>query len=178
MFRKQELDAYQKIAAPDELYAKIMDVSTQPRRGTHRYMLRLAGAIAACLVLFVTVGFWPTGHAPGIILNGEKLETSLSFYNSIPAAYTRELPVLSLPLELDIQSTTEVTVSHGCLLPDDGVPTERLTLDRPAELCWEIPQTSDTAACEMKLSDENGVTRITLTYDHAANSITATKTVE
>lgn len=177
MFPKKELDAYQSIKAPDTLYRKIQEASEGQKRTSRLPAIRLIGTMAACLVLIVAViGFFPRKGSPEIILNGQRLESSAFFYDISPASEIRSSPVFSVPLEIDLQGEATLTVSYGQMIAEDHEASSVLTADGPISLWWEFPRGEELPLCEMEIQTEESITLITLTYDHAEKTITATKT--
>ncbi len=176
MFSKKELDAYKSIQAPNTLHRKIQEACRQQKRALRLPQMGLIAA-AACLVLIVgLMGFFPRQGTPKIVLNGQTLEDSVFFYDISPASELRSSPVFSVPLELTLPDETVLAVSYGQMLTNDSDPAKTLTAQGDLELWWEFPRGEELPTLEMTLDSENGQTLITLTYDPAEKTITATKT--
>lgn len=183
MFQEKEVKAYQNLKAPDILYNRIEvlmqdeSVKRKVKQVKQKRILRMVCTIAACMILVIAIGLSNHNTPTGIILNGQKLETSVWFYDISPASDLRSSPIFSVPLELDIQSKTKLSVSYGTMRFLDGEVTVNKTVHQPASLWWELPRDeAQIPVCELYLEDEQGVTKITLTYDDAEKIITATKT--
>ena len=173
MFSQNQLDAYKNIKAPAELYAKIKDA--KPRKKP-LYLIPIAASLAACLViLFCSVFAQSKAYMPGVLVNGQKLESSVMFYDVSPADImeSRTTPKLQVPIQLNIQEKTEITVTEG-LVKFENVQNETITIDKSSTVYWEIEQTSPFPQCKMTLSSASATTVITLTQNETDGSYTAT----
>lgn len=176
MFSEKELDAYKSIQAPNTLHCKIQEASRQQKHAMRLPPMGLMAA-AACLVLILgLMGFFPRQGAPEIVLNGQTLEDSVFFYDISPASELRSSPVFSVPLELTLPDETVLSVSYGQMLTDGSAPAKTLTAKGSLALWWEFPRGEELPTLEMSLNSQGKQTLITLTYDPAEKTITATKT--
>lgn len=167
MFKEQELNSYRSIKAPQELYDKIM-AAKKPKVHWSRYA---AGLVAACLVLVMGIGFFFRGGEPGIIINGQLLDSSVVYHDLAPAAELRSSEVLTVPLELELSGRSQIVVTQGRLTLDGNEPTDELTTSGTVTLLWEVPR--GASGCEMHI--ESGKILTTLTLEYEETQITITK---
>ena len=175
MFSDKQIETYKKISAPPELYDKIKSSSEKRSRFIPASVLRIAGAVAACLVLVSAVLLLMGRPSPEIICNGQVLEDSVLFYDISPASDMRVSPVFTVPFEFELTGDTEITVSYGRLVTPEGDEVDSTSFKGKTEIWWELPRKGEDLSCEMVLEDKNGTTRITLSYDDTEKTIRATK---
>lgn len=168
MFSNDQKEAYRNIQAPEELYQKVVE-SKQPRR---LKLVPLLSGLAACLALVVVLGLFLRPGGPEIVLNGQKLEDIIVFYDISPTD-VRSSPLFSVPVELELPRKAEITVSHGSMTVDGGAPVTSLTASSSVTVWWQIERSEVMPVCEMVIRDSKGTTLITLNYNNA--EITATK---
>lgn len=185
MFQEKEIKAYQNLKAPDSIYNNIQESlhtqSTDDKLNENKiikmHIIRVITTIAACLILVVGIRFMNRNDSVKIVLNGQNLETQVLFYDISPASDLRSSPIFSVPLELDIHTETKLSVSYGTMRFSENEATVNKMVSQSVSLWWELPRSSEEIpVCEMLLEDKNGVTKITLTYNSADKTITATKT--
>ncbi len=171
MFDKKQLDAYNSIKAPDELYEKVIG-SESTKKKSKIYLIPLVASFAACLVIFVGAFIAFDSSELKVSVFGEELTSTVSYNPSSEAsvASARALPTLSVPVELEISKTTEVSVSSGFILLGASSPATSVTSDENIQLIWEIELKDDFTPCEMTLKDKNGTTTLTLTQDETDGS--------
>jgi len=172
VFSQNQLDAYKNIKAPDELFDKIK--STKPRKKP-LYLIPVAASLAACFViLFCTVFLQSKDYKPNVLVNGQKLDSSVVFYDVSPADLmeSRTMPKLSVPVFIEAQEKTEITVSEGVVKSDD-LQKETVTIHNASTVYWEIEQTVPFPQCTMTLKSASGTTVITLTQNETDGSYTA-----
>lgn len=184
MFQEKEIKAYQNLKAPDSIYNRVqesvlsqsIDEKAHENKIIRMRVIRVISTIAACLILVVGIGFMNRNDSVKIVLNGQNLETKVLFYDISPASDLRSSPIFSVPLELDIHAETKLSVSYGMMRFSEDEVTVNKTVNQPVTLWWELPRSSEEIPeCEMVLEDKNGVIKITLTYNSADKTITATK---
>lgn len=166
MFKEQELNSYRSIKAPQELYDKIM-AAQKPKVYWPRYA---AGLVAACLVLAMGIGFFFRGGEPGIIINGQLLDTSVVYHDLAPAAELRSSEMLAVPVELELSGRSRICVTHGRLIMDGKEPTDELTASGTVILLWEVPR--GASECEMHIQSGKKLTTLTLEYEETQITIT------
>ena len=169
MFSNDQKEAYRSIHAPTALYEKVAE-GKHPLRGKAVWPL---GAVAACLALVVVLGLFLRPMGPEIVLNGQRLEDTIVFYDISPASDVRSSPLFCVPVELELNRKTEITVSHGYMTVDGGAPTTSLTVSDAVTVWWQIERGDVMPVCEMEICDSKGTTLVTLNYNNA--EITATK---
>jgi hypothetical protein len=167
MFKEQELNSYRSIKAPQELYDKVM-AAQKPKVHWSRYA---TGLVAACLVLAMGIGFFFRGGEPGIIINGQLLDSSVVYHDLAPAAELRTSEVLTVPVELELSGRSRIRVTQGVITLNDLEPTDELTASGTVTLLWEVPR--GASECEMHI--ESGRTLTTLTLEYGETQITITK---
>ena len=168
MFKEQELNTYRSIHAPEELYGKIM-AAKKPQRHWQKYT---AGLVAACLVLALGVGFFFRGGSPDIVVNGQPLESSVVYYDLSVATETRNTPVVTVPVELELPRKAQITVTEGQLIADGQNSAKNLKASGTVTVLWEIPREAETLNCQMLIDDGKAVTTLTLTYEESKITIT------
>ena len=166
MFKEQELNTYRSITAPQELYEKVMAAQRPKRRWSHY----AAGLVAACLVLTLGAGFFFRGGEPDILIHGQPLESSVAFYDLSPAAEMRSSGALTVPVELELSRTSQITVTQGQLTLGEGEPAQELTASGSVALLWEVPR--DCEQCELLIDDGKKLTTLTLKYEETQITIT------
>ena len=173
MFNKSQLNAYNNIKAPDELFEKV--ANAEPKK-SKIYLIPLVSSLAACLILIFGIASFSSFSAPKVTFNGQDLSESVVFYDISPANILdmRSSPVLSLPVDLELKSTTEVAVSEGVILLNNGERAQSKTLEGDVSLVWEIQRTGDFPQCTMTLGSNGKTTTITLTQNETDGSFTAT----
>ena len=172
MFNKSQVEAYQNIKAPEELFDKV--VSSKPKKPPI-YLIPLVSSLAACLVLIFGVAtFLSKDFTVDVTFNGQSLTDSVVFYDISPAKAfdMRSSSELCLPIELKLDEKTEISVSEGTMVIDSQRKTSA-TLEGEVSLIWEIQRTSDFPQCVMTLESSEGKAEITLTQNEADGSFTA-----
>lgn len=169
MFREQERMAYQSIRAPRELREKIM----AKKKPAKRLPVYLTTALAACLVLAIGLSFFlPGGNAPGITINGQQLKDTIVYYDVSPASDMRNIPVLTVPVDLEISDESDICVSCGTLVREGEDPVTMLTVSENISLVWQLPKTEQMPICEMTITAGSTVTTLTLQYNQSEITIT------
>lgn len=166
MFKEQELNTYRSITAPQELYDKIM-AAKRPKVHWPKYA---AGLVAACLVLLMGVGFFFRGGEPGIMINGQPLESSVVYHDLSPVAELRTSDVLTVPVVLELPTKSRITVTQGQLTLGNGEPSQEVTASGSVTLFWEVPR--GTAMCELHIDGGKAVTTLTLENEETQIMIT------
>ena len=166
MFKEQELNTYRSITAPQELHDKIM-AAKQPKQRWNKYV---TGLVAACLILILGTGFLFPGGDMSITVNGERLESSVSYYDISPAFEQRTSDVLTVPVELKLPKESQITVTQGQLSQGEGEMAKDLSASGSVTLLWEIPR--GISQCEMYIDDGKAITTLTLEYENSKITIT------
>ncbi len=134
MFDRPEIDAYRKVTAPPGLRERVMSMADAPGTTAARRMparfISMAAA-AACLLLVLTgVLLIPNGDSVTVSMNGQVVTAQpVGVSVSIePAAalMVRELPPVSLTLEVNAREETRIAVSSGYVViasPEDNTLT-------------------------------------------------------
>ena len=169
MFTDKELQAYNSIKAPEELYQRLTKIKV-PRKNT----LRIITALAACLILVITSVFIFGGKS-SIIVNGQPLDDSVVFYDTTAAQARCVSSEISVPIEIKADSMTEISVSNGFVLVDGGEPTKEITISSDEKLRWEINVADNDGVFEMRVKDKKGTSKILLNYDNTKITVTKEK---
>ncbi len=173
MFDKKQIDAYNSIKAPDELYEKVISNGASTKK-SKIYLLPLVASFAACLVIFV--GAFMAFNSSGLKVSvfGQELTSTVSYTPESEAgvALARAVPTLSVPVELDVNKATDISVSSGFIFLGASSPATSVTVEEKTELTWLVELTDDFTSCEMTLKDSKGTTTLTLTQDETDGSFT------
>ena len=172
MFNKSQLDAYSNIKAPDELFEKV--VNSKPKK-SKIYLIPLVSSLAACLILVFGVAVFGNSFNPQVTFNGQSLTDSVQFYDISPISTMdmRSSPVLSMPLEFKLSDETQVSVSEGVIILENGERVSRTTLEGDVTVIWEIQRQGDFPESKMTLESSKGSKEIILTQSEADGSFTA-----
>ncbi|MBQ7385191.1 MAG: hypothetical protein IJW04_01655 [Ruminococcus sp.] len=173
MFDKKQMDAYSNIKAPDELFEKV--VNAKPKK-SKVYLIPLVSSLAACLILVFGVAvFFSSGFNPNVTFNGQSLTDTVVFYDISPisAMDMRSSPMLCVPIELTLDDETDVLISEGILILENGERVQQGTFEGNVTLMWEIERTGDFPESKMSLTSEKGSKEITLTQNETDGSFTA-----
>ncbi len=168
MFDKKHIDAYSNIKAPDELFEKV--VNAKPEK-SKVYLIPLISSLAACLILifgvaaFSSMSFNPEVSFNGAVLTADTVITGTTNSGVAPAsAYEmRSLATLKIPVELKLDSKTEVAVSNGAIILENGERTQNTSLEGNIALLWEVPQNAEETECTMTLESFGKTQQIILT---------------
>ncbi len=185
MFDERKIKAYKNITAPDELRERILNApQTSENSGLHKHSIthkvcRLA-ATAAGLMLVVGLPIFMLNKdsAPEVSFNGQQLtaeKISVSGINfGASVASTRSCATAEIPLELDIDRPTEISLTGGImkiLQPDtdsslyNGI---NYTTDCDVSIQWSIDALETSQKYCMTLDDNKNTFEITLSFDEAA----------
>ncbi len=172
MFNKSQLDAYNSIKVPDELFNKV--VNSKPKK-SKIYLIPLVSSLAACLILVFGVAAFMGSFNPQVTFNGQSLTDSVVFYDISPISTMdmRSSPELCVPVELELSEKTVVSVSEGVIILENGERVQQSTFEGTVTLMWEIQRTSDFPKSKMTLTSDKGSKVITLTQNEADGSFTA-----
>ena len=173
MFNKSQLDAYSNIKAPDELFEKV--VNSKPKKNKIYVLVPLVSTLAACLILVFGVAVFGNSFNPQVTFNGQSLTDSVQFYDISPISTMdmRSSPVLSMPLEFELSNQTQVSVSEGIMILENGERVSETFLEGKVTLVWEIQRQGDFPESKMTLESSKGSKEIILTQSEADGSFTA-----
>lgn len=166
MFDKKQIDAYSNIKAPHGLYEKILDAKPRKSKG---YLIPLVSSLAACLVLiFGIAAFSSVSYSPEVSLNGSLLSadtiiTGTADSDAAPANAMRTVSALDFSVELKLDRKTEISVSEGSLVLENGERTQNLTSKGDVVLLWELNPVGETTEYTMTLGSFGKTQRIILT---------------
>lgn len=172
MFNNSQREAYNNIKAPDELYSKV--INSKPEK-SKIYLIPLVSSLAACLILIFGVAAFTSGFNPQVTFNGQQLTDSVVFYDISPAKALdmRSSLVLSVPIELELPEKTQVFVSEGILVLENGERTQYYAYEGKISFVWEIERTGDFPDAKMTLKSDKGTKEISLTQNEADGIFTA-----
>ena len=133
---KKEIDAYQRIQAPNSIKEKILGEIEEERR---RYSLKAKlsyAAVAAAAVLIIAFLFYPS-VSTDLYYNGEKIEKdNVMIYSNQRerAVFALAEPEVFIPFEVKTSGDTKISVKDGYILSKDGENKENITLDDDTEI--------------------------------------------
>ncbi|MBQ2825482.1 MAG: hypothetical protein IJF19_04330 [Clostridia bacterium] len=168
MFDKKHIDAYSNIKAPDELFEKVANAKPEKSK---LYLIPLISSLAACLVLifgvalFSSMSFNPRVSFDGMLLSSDTVVTG-DFNTeeaSVNAYDMRSLRAFEIPVELKLDNKTEVTVSNGAIILENGERTQNAFLEGNKALLWEVPPKAEETECTMTLRSFGKSQQIILT---------------
>lgn len=168
MFTEKEIMAYRNIKAPDDLRKKI----NQTHKKNHK-VLYFISAVAACFV-FIMSGII-TNNQSNIVINGQKLNESIVFYDTASSYGRNVSSTISVPVEIKVLRSTKVCVSDGFISLDGNNPTKEITIFPYATIWWEIELDETDNVYEMMIFDKKGVNRVILEYENAKITVTKEK---
>ena len=162
MFNKTQLDAYSSIKAPDELLDKVKNIKPEKSK---IYIIPLVSSLAACLILIFGVaafmGF--NGNSPAVYFAGTELtKESILTSDSSAGVYARSASV-QIPVELDLSEKTEISVSNGLIVLENGETSDKVTLKGNAAFVWVLDLPNEETLSTMTLEGFSGTSLINLT---------------
>lgn len=178
MFSEKELDAYRQIKAPEELRMKIETQVVQNKRNSFGPVMKAVTAMAACLVFVIAFNTFFKNEPIQMTVNGCLLEDEIKFSSASPAMAMRAVPVCSVPVELELDEKTIVSVSEGFLIVNDGEPVETIEVSEDVKIWWNIPCMDEKAEYEMQIKQDGEITLITLISNPTDGTITARKSTK
>ena len=168
MFTEKELSCYQSIKAPEDLLLKI-----KRKQKISNIPARILAAAAVFLFLLSGIYFYSAGESD-IIVNGQVLQESIVFYDTMPAMERNFSSKISFPIEIHPARKTRISVTKGSL-SIDGVSFEKeVTISSDTTLWWELEKEEETLFT-MELSDEKGIQEVTLKYENGKIIVTKEK---
>ncbi len=167
MFTDQELNAYRNIKAPDELHQKIK--GSQKRAKKLLYTITVA---AACFI-FMAASILINGQSNNIVVNGQKLNDSVEFYDTTSSLGRTVSFEISIPIEITVSRNTKISAQQGVIHLDGIAPSKEIEVSSSTMFWWELDLESEEQVYEMIISDDKGAQKIVLEYKDA--KITATK---
>ena len=168
MFTDKEISAYRNIKAPSDLREKIVSAKKVSNK-----MVYSISAVAACFI-FVTVGFI-ISNQNYIVINGQKLNKSVTFYDTA-SSYTRTVSSsISVPVEIKVSRESKVSVSDGFLSIEGFNASKEVEVTSSAIIWWEIELNEADNEFTMKITDKKGVKWVTLKYENAKITVTKEK---
>lgn len=165
MFSDEEKNLYRSITAPDGLYQKIIAKQRKPKKA-----LYAIAAMAACLVLIVSGVIMNTPSS--IVVNGQKLKDSVEFYVATSTLERTVSSTISVPVELDVNCKTEISVNDGLIRIEGGEPSKKIEINSSDLLWWEIEPKRSAQEFEMLISSQKGVQKVSLKYENAKIKVT------
>ncbi len=172
MFTEKEIAVYRSIKAPADLCQKIIKQKNNTRK-----ILCIASVIAACFIIVISglmFGFVMDNQS-NIVINGEKLNDSIVFYDTSVSVGRSVSSVTTVPVEIEVSSKTKVEVSQGFISVDGSDPVNEIVLTSSKTVFWEFDHSNTDNVLEMYITDEKGVEKVTLIYDNT--KITATREI-
>ncbi len=168
MFDKKHIDAYSSIKAPHELYEKVTNAKPEKSKV---YLIPLIISMAACFILVFGVAafsfkdFNPTITFDGTLVTSDSVVTGTINAEPTPASIydMRSLATLSFPIQLTLDNKTEVAVSEGSIVLENGERTQSAKLEGDVQLLWEVNPASETCDSTMTLRSFGKTQQLILT---------------
>ena len=164
MFSDNEIKAYRSIKAPEGIYEKL----SRPQR-SYADTLRIITAVAACFVLVISAVFVFKGEND-VIVNGQKLNGSVVFYDTSSAMARSVSSTISVPLEFKVSDKTTVSALQGSISVD-GEPKTEVEILKSEVIWWEVPTDKDEVF-KLLVTDKKGVKTISLKYENTKITVT------
>lgn len=168
MFTDEQINAYYNVKAPTELYKKIV----KPQSHNKRWVYTIT-VVAACFA-FMIMGIFVNNQHNNIVVNGQKLKSSIQFYDTAPVFERSVSSVVSIPVEIKISQDTNISVDKG-VISIDGNPSTEIDISDSATIWWEFEPNEDDNVFVMLISDKKGVQKVTLEYENAKITVTKEK---
>lgn len=186
MFDKKIVDAYKEISAPEELKERVMSSCLDEKtseRGSFSRNLRMYATLAACFVLIVAFSVFAVGNFGDLSVSvyGKTLTSepmALSEPDTAPIAYSagpRMVRRMTVPLELEVDSETEISVSGGVMRVCDAVTEEELysgtgeyTASADLIVYWTVDADEEETHFEMAVNGRKKSYVLLLDYDEEA----------
>lgn len=168
MFTDKQINAYNNIKVPDELCKKVLKSQNDSKKWLYTITV-----IAACFIFMITVTLVNSQHN-NIVVNGQKLKSSIEFYDTAPVFERTVSSVVSVPVEIKVSRDTKISVDKG-VISIDGNPFTEIDISDSATIWWEFEPTEDSNVFEMLITNKKGVQKITLEYENSKITVTKEK---
>lgn len=184
MFDKETVNAYKNINSPDKMKENILHMYGKHKKPSIYSLLKPMAGIAACFLVVVTAAALYFGNnTPLSITNyGEKVSKApmAVVFEDVPyspntrliSMFHIENPVLScIPLNIDTDRETEISVSGGILLSyNDELDNvfyagESYVIDSSSLVYWSIDGFSERDVLTLHLTTNGNTISLSLTYD-------------
>ncbi len=169
MFTDKEINAYRDIKAPSDLCKKIKNAQKKSKR-----LLYSITVVAACFVFMIT-GVFINSQSNNIVVNGQKLKSSVEFYDTTSSLGRTVSSVISVPVEIKVSRSTNISVEEGLISIDGGNSTKEIDISDDTMFWWEVEPSGENQVFEMLITDKKGVQKITLEYKNAKITVTKEK---
>lgn len=161
MFNKSQLEAYSSIKAPHELYEK---VTKEKSNKSKIYLIPLVSSLAACLILIFGVAvFNGSNYSPEVYIAGSELtRENTVIADASTSVYARSASV-HIPVELNLSKKTEISVSDGLMVLQNGETADKVTLKGSVAFVWELDLPAEEVQRTLTLKCFGGTSNINLT---------------
>lgn len=186
MFNKKTVDLYHSITPSSELKENIMQMYAEHNKPSIYKIVKPVVGIAACFIVFISafVLYLSNNTFATISYEGEKVSKSPIVvtlkgipYNSsskkISMFKVDEATNNCIPLDIDIDSKTEISVSNGTILIyNDEINNvlncgQNFIINSNSIIYWSIDNSSKTDTQMLNLVTNKKTISLSLTYDKA-----------
>lgn len=178
MFSEKEMDAYRQTKAPEELRRKIENCVVPNKKNVLFSRMKVVVAMAACFIFVIILNIFMQKKPIPVTVNGYELEGELMFSPVSSAMSMRAVSVCSVPIELELDEKTFISVSDGFLVVNDKEPVAEMEVAEDVKIWWNIHSSDEITEYEMQIKQGGEITRIILTSNPKDGTITARKSTE
>ncbi len=182
MFSKEQTNAYKNIKAPAELRYKVLEDSKKEKADFSKNIIKFV-SIAACMVITLCIisAYNIFSGSTEITIDGispVKNSVVLQGTNSVSLATARTLEIITVPINIDTNKKTIISVSCGTIVVNDAQSGEMLMTDseysisKDTSLLWQIPETELTQSNIITVETKNKTYVLSLVYDKATDTRT------
>ena len=159
MIDQKDLNSYMNIKAPDSIKKRL--ISEQANNNSKISLkVRTCYALAASLlVIAVALAFLPSADAV-VYLGDLKLDEGGAVIQTISNPNARiatvsAIETQSIPLFIETDTETEITVSRGEIVTDNGTAGQTLTVSSDTPIVWSVVLDSNTDGYTMTVGKDS-----------------------
>lgn len=178
MFSREEMDAYKKISAPNELKEKVANCTLKKRSIQMTTIFKITTALAACIALVVSMSVFLNNRSVDIVVSGQKLRKSVVFYDVSPTTDMRTSSMYNIPVEIKTERDAHLTVTHGTMTMNGNTPATNMDISEAVTVWWNLERSNEMPKCEMTIEQNGKKTLIILEFNDAEQKITAKKVIK
>ena len=182
MFNKEQMNAYNNIKAPAELRYKVLETDKREKTGYSKNIIKIA-SIAACMIITLCIisAYNIFNSSTKITIDGTspvKDNIVLQGANSVSLASARNIKIITVPINIDTNKNTIISVSCGTIVVNDAQSGEMLMTDseysisKDTSLLWQIPETELAQNNTITVEAKNKTYILSLVYDKATDTRT------
>lgn len=182
MFNKSHINAYKSICAPAELRQKVLEAKERKSKTPTRRFTGVATA-AACMILTICIlsAFGLLNNATEVLVDGQSPindNVVLMGSNSVSLTTAREVDIITVPVSIDTDRNTIISVSCGTIVVSEAKSGEMImtdteySVDENVSVLWQIPESELTDNNTMSVKNDKITYVLTLIYDEATDTRT------